>query len=118
MKFDANPTFTKNSKIDSGKRDAVLPKSGVQVAHSCPVLKGPTLSPRTGRRPDACPAVSQGAHLAPCASAKSGRGVGQSPTAVAVACSEDLDGDDRNRLIAFFQLLDQWERKSHAEKVM
>jgi hypothetical protein len=44
--------------------------------------------------------------------------VGQSPTAVAVACSGDLNADDLNRLIAFFQLLDQWERKSHADKVM
>src|ERR1017187_2279318 len=118
MKFDANSTFTETSQIDSGKRDAVLPKSGVQVAHSWPVLKGPTLSPRAGRKPDACPAVSQGAHFAPCASAKSGRGVGGTPTAVAVACSEELDAGEIDRLIAFFQLLDQWERKSHAEKVM
>jgi len=118
MKFDANTTLTENSKIDSGKRDAVLPKSGVQVTHSCPVLKGPTRSPRAGRKPDACPVVSQGAHFAPCASAKSGRGVGQSPTAVAVACSEELSAGDLDRLIAFFQLLDQWERKSHADKVM
>ena len=101
-----------------GKRDAALPKSGVQVAHSCPVLKGPTLSPRAGRKPDACPAVSQGAHLAPCASAQSGRGAGRSPAAVAVACSEELDAGDLDRLIEFFQLLDQWERKSHAEEVM
>ena len=116
MKFDANPTFTKNSKIDSGKRDAVLTKSGVQVDHSCPVLKGPTLSPRAGRKPDACPAVSQGAYLSPVLQPKNGRGVGQSPTAV--ACSEELDGEGLDRLIAFFQLLDQWERKSHAEKIM
>jgi hypothetical protein len=47
---------------------------------------------------------------------KNGRGVGQSPTAV--ACSEELDGEGLDRLIAFFQLLDQWERKSHAEKIM
>ena len=79
-----------------GKRDAALPKSGVQVAHSCPVLKGPTLSPRAGRKPDACPVVSQGAHLPPAIKPKSGRGVGQSPTAVAVAvaCSEELDEAD------------------------
>jgi hypothetical protein len=118
MKFDANTTFTQNSKIDSGKRDAVLPKSGVQVAHSCPVLKGPTISLRAGRKPDACPAVSPGAHVTPGASAKSGRGVGRSPTAVAVVCSDELSADDLDRLIAVFQLLDQWERNSHAEKGM
>jgi hypothetical protein len=49
---------------------------------------------------------------------KNGRGVGQSPTAVAVGCSDELNGNDLDRLIAFFQLLDQWERKSHAEKIM
>ena len=118
MKFDANPTFTNHSQIDSGKRGAALPKSGVQVDHSCPVLKGPTSSPTAGRKPVACPAVSRGAHLPPVLQPKNGRGVGQSPTAVAVACSDDLNGDDLDRLIAFFQLLDQWERKSHAKKVM
>jgi hypothetical protein len=101
-----------------GKRAAVFLKSGIQVDHTCPVLKGPTSSPRTGRKPVACPVVSQGAHLAPCPSAKSRRGAGRSPAAVAVACSEELSADDLDRLIAFFQLLDQWERNSHAEKVM
>jgi hypothetical protein len=116
MKFDARSRFTANSKIDSGKRDAVRPKSGVQVAHSWPVQKGPTLSLRAGRKPGACPAVSQGAQFAPCDSGQSGRGVGQSPTAV--ACFSDLDQESLDRLVAFFQLLDEWERKLHAEKVM
>lgn len=116
MKYDADLTFTKNSDIDSGKRDAVRPKSGVQVAHSWPVQKGPTLSLRAGRKPDACPAVSQGAQFAPCDSGQSGRGVGQSPTAV--ACSSEVDQDSLDRLITFFQVLNEWERKLHAEKVM
>ena len=116
MKNDANRAKATRIESDLGKRDAVRPKSGVQVAHSCPVLKGPTLSPRAGRKPDACPAVSQGAQFAPCASAQSGRGVGQSPAAV--ACSSEMDQESLDRLIVFFQLLNEWERKLHAEKVM
>jgi hypothetical protein len=116
MQFDADLTFTENAPSDSGKRDAVRPKSGVQVAHSCPVLKGPTLSPRAGRKPDACPTVSQVVQFAPYASAQSGRGVGQSPAAV--ACSSEMDQESLDRVIAVFQLLDEWERKLHAEKVM
>jgi hypothetical protein len=49
---------------------------------------------------------------------KTGRGVGQSPTAVAVACPSELDSESLDRLVAFFRLLDEWERKLHAEKVM
>ena len=99
-----------------GERDAVLPKSGVQVDHSCPVLKGPSLSARAGRKPDTCPVVSQGAHLPPAIQPKSGRTLGQNPASI--ADSAELSADDLDPLIAFFQLLDQWERKSHAEKVM
>jgi hypothetical protein len=116
MKYDADLTFTESADIDSGKRDAVHPKSGVQVAHSWPVQKEPTLSLRAGRKPDACPAVSQGAQFAPCASGQSGRGVGQSPAPV--ACSSEMNQESLDRLIAFFQLLNEWERKLHAEKVM
>jgi len=115
MKFDANPTITKHSKIDSGERDAVLPKSGVQVAHFWPVLKGPTLSPRAGRKPDACPAESQGAHLPPVIQPKSGRDPVQNPAII--VDSPELDRERPDRLITFFQLLDRWERKSHAETV-
>lgn len=118
MQYDGKKSFPDNSRFDSDKRDAVRPKSGVQVAHSCPVLKGPTLSERAGRKPGACPAVSQGGAVPPCASAKSGRGVGRSPAAVAVVCSSELDRESIDRLIAFFQLLDEWERKLNAEKIM
>jgi hypothetical protein len=47
---------------------------------------------------------------------KTGRG--QRPTAVAVACLPELDSESLNRLVAFFGLLDEWERKLRAEKVM
>jgi hypothetical protein len=116
MKNDASRAKTTRIGCHLGKRDAVRPKSGVQVAYSCPVLKGPTLSPKAGRKPDACPAVSQGAQFAPCASGQSGRGVGQSPAPV--ACSSEMNQESLDRLIAFFQLLNEWERKLHAEKVM
>jgi len=99
-----------------GKRDAVLPKSGLQVDHSCPVLTGPTRSLRAGRKPDACPVVSQGAHLPPVIQPNGGRPSGQNPPTI--ADSPELDTECLDRLIVFFQLLDQWERKSHAAKVM
>jgi hypothetical protein len=118
MQHDGKKPVPDNSKFDSGKRDAVHPKSGVQVAHSCPVLKGPTFSERAGRKPDACPAVSQGGAVPPCVSAKSGRGVGRSPAAVAVACSSQLQREAIDRIIALFRLLDEWERKLNAEKIM
>jgi hypothetical protein len=117
MKYDADLTFTENPDIDSGKRDAVPQKTGATVTHSVPGQMEPTFSPRAGRKPDACPAVSQGEKLRPMHLSKSGRGVGQSPTAV-VACSSDIDQESLDRLIAFFQLLNEWERKLHAEKVM
>jgi hypothetical protein len=45
--------------------------------------------------------------------------VGQSPTAVAVACSSyDLDSDSIDRLTEFFRLLKRWKENSDAEKVM
>jgi hypothetical protein len=118
MQFDAKRERRKQSKPKLGKRDAVPFKSGVQVDHSCPVLKRPTLSPRAGRKPDACPAVSQGAQLAPCASAQSGRGLGQSPISAEGAVPCRLDSSDIQALLDYILLLDSWERKLYAEKTM
>jgi hypothetical protein len=103
--------------IDSGKRDAVRHKSVTQVAHSCTVLKGPTLSDRAGQKPDACPVVSQGGAFSPCASAQSGKAE-RSSAAVAVVCSSELDRESVDAFIAVFRLLDEWERNLHGTKVM
>jgi len=115
MKFDADKTFTKNSQIESGKRDAIRHKSVIQVAHSCTVLKGPTFSDRAGRKPDACPVVSQGGCSFPlCFSPKAE----PSSAAVAVVCSSELDRESVDAFIAVFRLLDEWERNLHGTKVM
>jgi hypothetical protein len=118
MRFGAHKKSLLFAPNPMGKRDADRPESGETVDHSVPGLKGPTLSVRTGIRPDACPVVSQGAHLPPVLQPKSERGVGQSPTALAFDCVSDLDRDSLDRLIAFFRLLDQWERKLHAKTLM
>jgi len=110
-------TTLSNSQIETGKRDAVFPKSGSRLPTPAGAEETNTLK-KAGQKPDACPAVSQGGAVSPCASAQSGRGVGRSPAAVAVACSSQLDREAIDRIIALFQLLGEWERKLHAEKVM
>ena len=104
------------SKSTSSERDAVHLKSGEPVAHSGPGLKGPTLPPTADRTSEARLTALQGDGCPGGIQPKSGRGVGRNPTAV--ACSDELDRESIDRLIAFFQLLDQWERNLHAEKVM
>jgi hypothetical protein len=114
MKSDANRVTTTRIEFDLGKRDAVRHKSGGTVTHSVPVLKEPTLSPRASRKLAACPAVSQGAKLAPCASAKSGQGLGQSPMSAEGALPfSRLDPPEIAKLIEFFLLLDTWDRRRH-----
>jgi hypothetical protein len=109
----------KTQKSTSGKRDAVLLKSGESVHPSDPGLKGPTLPATADRTSAACLVPQRGAETRLAVlQRKTGRGVGQSPAVVAVACSSDLNEDSIAQLIAVFQLLDLWERKLHAEKVM
>lgn len=62
----------------SGKRDAVSHKSGARLPTPAGA-EGANILMKAGRKPDACPAVSQGGAVPPCASAQSGRGVGRSP---------------------------------------
>lgn len=109
----------KQSRSSSSKRDAVHLKSGEPVAHSGPGLKGPTLPPTVDRTSAACLIPPQGAErpgvdiLQP----KSGRGLGQSPMSAEGALPL-LDTADLRKLIAFFELLDTWERRSHAPQIM
>lgn len=118
MKSDANRVRTTRIEFDLGKRDAVRHKSGSAVAHSAPVLKEPTLSPRTSRKLDASPAVPQGAILRPVLQPKSGRGLGQSPISAEGAVPCPLDPRSIRLLADFFCLLDAWDRKRHEAKVM
>lgn len=67
-----------DSKIESGKRDAVRPKSGVQVAQCCPVLKGPH-SHESWPKARRLPCCFTGGAVCPCASAQSGRVWGRAP---------------------------------------
>ena len=104
---------------NSGKRDAVFLKSGLSVHPSDPGLKRPTLPTTADRTSAACLIPRQSAETCPAGlQHKTGRGVGQSPAAFAVVCSPGVDREDIDRLIAFFQLLDEWERKTNAEEIM
>jgi hypothetical protein len=72
-----------------GERDAVSYKSGQPVHQSGPGLKGPTLSPTSGRKPEARPPLQP----------KTGRGLGQSPRGCEAARSSLLDSIETNRNI-------------------
>jgi hypothetical protein len=96
--------------MSRGKRNAGGLKSGDAVANSAPVLSQPTSPDTAGRKPEASPC-----------SAKSWRGLGQSPKDVdereAPPPSFLTDADVR-QVIAVFELLDTWERKSHDSQIM
>jgi hypothetical protein len=81
-------------------RNAVGSKSGKAVDHSPLVQSQPTGPDTAGRTLEA-----------PFCSAKSGRGGGQSRTGAEDAEFSELDQESTDRLIGFFRLLDQWERK-------
>ena len=86
--------------MGGGERNAAGDvKSGDAVAHSAPVLTKPTSPQHPVERRRLFPAQP-----------KSGRGVGRSPTAV--ACSSELDTESLDKLIAFFQLLNDWQEAS------
>jgi hypothetical protein len=106
---------TRAQKSTSGKRDAVLPKSGLSVHPSDPGLKGPTIPSTAGRTPAACLIPQQGAETRP-AALQHKTGAGRSPAVVAVACSSELDRESVDAFIAVFRLLDEWERKLHCKK--
>jgi hypothetical protein len=111
-----------------GERSAARLKSGESVRQSDPGLRRPTPPATSGRKPEACPALSSGGapdpgvpfnpRVAGPSQRKTGRGAGQSPAASVVDCSSELDAEPLARLLAFFKLLDEWERKLHAQKVM
>jgi len=92
-------------EVSRRKRNAVGLKSGKAVDYSAPVQSQPTGPQTAGLKPEA-----------PFFSAKSGRGVGQSPTATDSADSFEWDQESIDRLIAFFRLLDEWERKRDEEE--
>jgi len=118
MEFDASVAHANNTKIDSGKRDAVRPEIRLTVHPSVPVLKGPTLSLTAGRKPAACPADSALTPLRGALQPKRGRGVGQSPTNASGGDPARLGPEACQALVQFFQLLDAWEKKTHEAKTM
>jgi hypothetical protein len=118
MKFDAIVALTDNTKIDSGKRDAVRPEIRPTVHPSVPVLKEPTLSRTAGRKPAACPADSAIAPLREALQPKRERGVGQSPADAGKGGPARLSAEACQALVQFFQLLDTWEKRTHEAKTM
>jgi hypothetical protein len=114
MISDAKLAETTQIEFDLGKRDAVRHKSGSRLTTPTGAEGTNTLK-KAGRKPDACPVVSQGGAVPPCASAQSGK-AGRSPAAV--ACSSELDRDSIDAFIAVFRLLDEWERNLYGSKVM
>lgn len=102
MRYDAKRVEQRRSRRE---RTAVGLKSGNAVNH--PMRSQSTGPDTVGRKPEVT-----------FCSAKSGRDVGESPTATQNA---DVSGGDQastDRLIAFFRLLDEWERKRNEKKVM
>lgn len=106
----------------SSERDAALPKSGVTVAHSVPVLKGPTLPSTAARTSAARLEAVQGAASRPALQPKSGQGSGdrvprlkaKQSSPVALALSEA----DIRALAEFILILDRWDREAHGTPTM
>jgi hypothetical protein len=110
----------------SGERDAALRKSGDAVAHSVPVLKGPTLSATADRTSAARMGAMQGAILRPAFQPKSGQGAGQSPAISSQREALHPENENPNAhlagmldehhiqvLVEFFTILDGWDREAH-----
>jgi hypothetical protein len=119
MKFNAKitePTYT--TKIDSGKRDAVRPEIRPTVHPSVPVLKEPTLSLTAGRKPAACPADPVIAPLREALQPKGGGVAGQRPADANRGDPSRLSAEACQALAQFFQLLDNWEKRTHETKTM
>jgi hypothetical protein len=94
-----------------GKQSAVESESGQPVANSGPVLRRPTSSATSGRKPGACPLHS----------AQSWPGCGAGSPAER-ACREAhallLGRADLVQLIVLFELLDAWDRKESRAEAM
>jgi hypothetical protein len=107
------------SRIEMDERDAVRRNAGKTVANSVPGLMEPTFSVRAGRKPDAHPdAGPQGVILRPVHQHKSWRVAGQSPAMLGAPQPSRWDQESIERLLAFFRLLDEWERESYAKKTV
>jgi hypothetical protein len=106
----------------TGERDAVRNNTGQTVSHSVPGLAvGPTLPPTTGRTPVARPPVLPDAGGYPC-QPKSVPGFGagspeENGEREALATNA-LDDFAVSQLIQLFQILDEWDRGTHATKAM
>jgi hypothetical protein len=102
----------------SVERDAVRPKSGELVYPSSPALKEPT-NPPIADRTSAAHQTNQGDTLL-CPpdpfQRKTGRGLEQS--SIGVADAVPLSLDDIRQAIEVFELLDEWERRSHDTQIM
>jgi hypothetical protein len=91
-----------------GKRNAAGTKSRYTVANSARVLRRPTSPPTAGRNPEASPPLSQ---------LKSWRGAGQSlakeknERTARDARERELNDSSISLLIAFFKMLDCWDRE-------
>ena len=105
----------------SSERNAVHLKSGKPVSPSGPGLKEPTLPPTADRRsaarlipPQSVFGSGEG-FLQP----KRGRGLGQRPMSAEGALpSSLLDSAAVSRLVEFFLLLDEWDRRRDDNPVM
>lgn len=106
----------------SSERDAALLKSGATVAHSVPVLKGPTLPPTPDRTSAARLEAVQDAVSRPALQPKSGQASGdgvsglererKSPVPLTL-CESDI------RVLAeFILILDRWDREAHGTPTM